>query len=662
MPDPKPSLLVGDFQTAVTAESGRSPGAVEAVLEKHGLRDPTLIPTPVSITLRKLLFSGVRPVEGAESGKEEFTFSWDNLEPGLWLIGSDRNSAGKTSLVEIMRWLLRGSPSSALPGPVKDMLRKVALEFDVGEVRYRISLDLTDGLQAELVELRAGGSGLPRFRVDQPKQFEAAMSDFMMSALGLDPIVAWKKAASPDAEGYQFAHGWLALMGAFHIGTNYGALLGEETWDGLQPRMLNMFAGFPHASLVNRIAILQKAVVQTADNDGRARLAVAEHARVRADSLRVELEALGQTAETASAAAEALEDARTSSEQVGHLYARRPQLSSHLAAMQVALLEAQEEYNADRIAFQDFVDGEAASLVFRSLNPKCCPRCDQAFKAERRLREARELACMVCGEDAPVAAEDADAADARRTGLEAVVAASRKALEAARAAETRAKQAVEVLDQDITSLEAKLQAARTRQGAQAGAADLAMRRAVLTARLADAEKDADVGKTKKSEEAIIVGACDKVARARLAEEQRDVLAAVGDEMARLLRVLGLDYVKRVELNSQGHLTVHKDTGSSNFGKLSEGEKLRAKIVAVLALMKVANQRSVGRHPGILFIDTPGAQEVAPKDLEALARGLAEAVAELQGLQIFVATRLVAEFSGVVPPAHRRVATGEARLW
>lgn len=660
MPDPEPSLLVGDFLTAVTAKSGRPSDAVEAVLEKYGLREPTLIPTPVSITLRKLAFSGIRLVEDGQGEKEGFTFTWDKLEPGLWLIGSDRNSAGKTSLVEIMRWLLRGSPTSALPAGIKDMLRNATLEFDVGEARHRITLDLADSFQAELFELRAGGSSLLRFRVDQPKQFEAAMSDFMMTALGLDPIVAWKKAANPDVEGYQFAHGWPALMGAFHIGTNYGALLGEETWDGLQPRMLSMFAGFPHASLVNRIAVLQKAVVQTADGEGRARLAVAEHARARADGLRAELDALGQAAQDAADATQALEDARTSSEKVGRLYALRPGLSSHLAAMQVALLEAQEDYNADRIALQDFVDGEAASLAFRSLSPKCCPRCDQTFKAERRLREAQELSCMVCGEEA--SAVDEDASGVRQAGLEAAVAASQAALEAARAAEANAKQAVESLDRDIASLEARLQAARTRQGDQAGAADLAVRRAILEARLADAEKDADIGKAKKSEEAIIVAACEAVARARLAEEQRDVLAAVGDEMARLLRILGLDYIERVELNSRGHLNVHKNTGSSSFGGLSEGEKLRAKIVAVLALMKVANQRGVGRHPGILFVDTPGAQEVAPKDLEALARGLAEAVAEIQGLQIFVATRRVAEFSSAVPSAHRRVAKGQARMW
>lgn len=660
MPDPKPSLLIGDFQAAVTAESGRAPDAVQTVLEKYDLRDPTLIATPVSITLRKLSFNGVRPVEDAQGEKEDFTFTWDNLKPGLWLIGSDRNSAGKTSLVEIMRWLLRGSPTSALPPGIKEMLHKVVLELDIGEVRYRVSLNQMGGFKAELVELRPGGSGVLRFRVDHSKQFEAAMSDFMMTALGLDPIVAWKKAASADVEGYQFPHGWPALMGAFQIGTNYGALLGEETWDGLQPRMLNMFAGFAHASLVNRIAILQKSVAQTTDGEGRARLAVAVHARTRADSLRAELDALGHVAEGSVIPSQALEDVRDYSHWLGRLYERRPQLSSHLAAMRVALLEAQEEYNADRIALQDFVDGEAASLAFRSLSPKCCPRCDQTFKAERKLREAKDLACMVCGEQAPVA--DEDASGVRQAGLEAAVAASQEALEVARAAEDSARQAVEAQEQDIISIEAKLQDARTRQSHEEGSADLATRLAVLKARLADAEKDADTGKIEKSEEAIIIGACDKVARARLGEEQRDVLVAVGDEMARLLRVLGLDYVKRVELNSQGHLLVHKDTGSSYFGRLSEGEKLRAKIVAVLALMKVAKQRGVGRHPGILFIDTPGAQEVAPKDLKALAHGLAEAVAELQGLQIFIATRHVAEFSGVVPPANRKVAIGQARLW
>jgi hypothetical protein len=310
-----------------------------------------------------------------------------------------------------------------------------------------------------------------------------------------------------------------------------------------------------------------------------------------------------------------------------------------------------------------FIDAREASVVFRALTPSCCPRCDQRLASDRLVREQRELACMVCGEEAP--SEERGDPALERGRLEAAMHASQEADVAAKKARNDASAVVARLDGMIQKAEQALAAERAKQASNAAAAGVRERRILLEALIADAKTDAgdDVsGRAPKIGEAAIAVACEKVVRERLKAEQGSVLAEVQEEVLSLLRLFGVADLDEVELASHMQLKLNKGGASTNYGRLSIGEKLRAKIALVLAIMKVADRRGIGRHPGLLFIDTPGAQETADKDLKALAAGLAALGSDLPQLQIFVATTRVAEFEEAVPPEFRRVATGGSSLW
>jgi hypothetical protein len=164
------------------------------------------------------------------------------------------------------------------------------------------------------------------------------------------------------------------------------------------------------------------------------------------------------------------------------------------------------------------------------------------------------------------------------------------------------------------------------------------------------------------DESSIVAACDKVFRARLKREQEGVLEQVQGEMLALLKCLGVRNLAGVQLAANLILRLEKGGAEINYGRLSIGDQLRCKISLVVALMKVAQQRGVGRHPGILLIDTPGAQEVAVDDLKEMASGLAALCHDLPTLQVFVATARVPEFGAVVPAERARIAGPGSAVW
>jgi hypothetical protein len=64
-------------------------------------------PHPRKLLVTEIAFSGVKSIEGAET---PFGFRWHGLGPGLHGIASDANLRGKSTILEVVLWCLRGRP------------------------------------------------------------------------------------------------------------------------------------------------------------------------------------------------------------------------------------------------------------------------------------------------------------------------------------------------------------------------------------------------------------------------------------------------------------------------------------------------------------------------------------------------------------------------
>ena len=223
----------------IAARSGADEATVEEVLDRRRIKASPAMVRPRRLTLKTIGFSGEKHgtlTEGA------FDFEWRNLEPGLYAILSDGNLKGKSSILHVARWLLRGSPAEGLQPDVKAWIKKASLQFALNETTYEVRLDDPgQGIGVLLQSVEKAWTEVARFA--STAEFKSTMSTFFLRELGLDALPTWN-----DDLGKEVLQDWAALSGALSMGPTFGSLLGEVNMSGLPTRLMQMYLGLPWVS------------------------------------------------------------------------------------------------------------------------------------------------------------------------------------------------------------------------------------------------------------------------------------------------------------------------------------------------------------------------------------------------------------------------------
>ncbi|MGA5521132.1 hypothetical protein ACPCK2_33550 [Streptomyces pseudogriseolus] len=123
-----------------------------------------------------------------------------------------------------------------------------------------------------------------------------------------------------------------------------------------------------------------------------------------------------------------------------------------------------------------------------------------------------------------------------------------------------------------------------------------------TGRFADLDAAVDITPLEVAN--AILKATEKAAHTRRTTALKHVLKDVEKDIVTMGRALGLEMLQRVELGTGATLTVWKGGQQHTYGSLTEGEQLRLKIVTTTALLRHGIRSGVGRHPGLLIVDSP----------------------------------------------------------
>jgi hypothetical protein len=218
-------------------------GDVEAILREARVTTSTAVPTPVRLRVLEVAFSGVKCLERREGDStavtvvpEPFEFSW-SMGPGLYVVGSHENLRGKSSVLEVIRWALRGR--SRLQDDARSWLADVRVVFQVNEEHVVVEFAVRDGRPEGAVhrEDSSGGGRVQLARFSTEDAFEQAMDTVMMTRLHLQRIAAWQEEQAVE-------HAWVAYAGALSISSNgLEYLLGDVQYSGMASRLLQMFVG-----------------------------------------------------------------------------------------------------------------------------------------------------------------------------------------------------------------------------------------------------------------------------------------------------------------------------------------------------------------------------------------------------------------------------------
>lgn len=640
----------------VAKRAKRSVDDVRAVLGRHGINPRAGIAIPKHLIIRSIAFEG----EKSGKGSGPIKFRWpkaeqDILGPGLWAITSHRNLRGKSTLLGMLKWCLNGRRAGVIPDEMDEWFQTVVCRFELAGQLYEVNLFDAVRSCGDLWRIE----GERRIRVApfaSPGEFEATMSEFFMGQLGLQRIVV--NAAAGDGQGYDQPHDWVWLSGAMVIDPNPNVLFGSVAIGGLATRMMQMYLGVPWTGTYNDIVAAEarvrneaKHASQTADRARSQRQARIAELESELTDLATRLDGLPQEEDDRVAL-------RAANRAFAEAEARQRAASIKLVEVGADVSAAKEALANARRELQDLQDSTAAGFVFRALKPVCCPSCDEVFTDERRAETQQNHVCVVC----QTADKPGDDPKIREAELRTAVdeAKHQAGLQSDRYEEVRSL--VRKAGEDRDAAEQLSLEIERRLAAPSDRRDLELQIALVKAKVEEARRGDDPRAASGSSDDEVI----KAAHTEFENAFKPTQAAVLKEVSDLIRDyavrFGIENLEEASLKGNANLPLVKGGKPTSFGRQTAGERVRLKIAATLAILKVAETYGVGRHPGLLLIDSPGANEMVDKDYENLFKGLSEVARELKHLQVFIAAIESPIVKAAVPFANTLYAAGDEYLW
>lgn len=609
-----------------------------------------------------------------------FHFEW-SPRPGVNGIGSGRNLRGKSTLLNVLMWSLTGR-CPKFQNDVRSWIEHVEVDWKMGAEHLRVEFDAVNGtatgqvVSVKTVDSTTRTTILGRFDGDD---FEGVMGTLMMARLRLENIPVWTDTAAR-------VHAWPAYSSSFVVRANQlDPIVGNEQTIGV--RMMQMFIGtdwapVQAAAMTARrgMTAAQAAAQQKAQAAGEA---VEASRRAAENSVREIQAKIGSLPRDAPDVQAMLDDAIRASD-----ISRKLHRLEATRIAQTSLAEtARQQLKAVKAQVHAKYEDALATRFFHHMRPSVCPRCAAQVTPERQAAEPDKHECSVCSSElnlealrsdvivaasvphdvvAALAADlpeqdgsDQEAQEARLDDVEAAERASAAADALAAALET---EIVELTGQRndavarVITGDDLLAAAKDRRALEL---DLARAEGALAA-LTQPADPTRVNPTDPLQLAV-AEAAEQVLKKWVKDAQDPMLRLISADIEHLTRSFGAENLSDFSLSGAANLALRENGVKQTYSGLTEGEKLRVKIAAAIALIKHGYVGGVGRHPGLLVLDSPSAEEMPEEDLATMVKALQDVAAEAE-MQIFVATRNAAPLVELLPEANRVVAEGNSYVW
>ncbi|QDT45680.1 hypothetical protein Pan241w_58070 [Gimesia alba] len=617
-----------DWLASIVDKSDCKKSSVEEILAKGRIQASPVAAAPKHLLLKELRFSGDKV--GVE-GEGPFEFKWLNLEQGLWGIVSDKNLKGKTSVFEMIRWLLKGQSSSHFQDDVKNWIRKASLCFCIDEIDYEVQFENEEELRGKLSRISKDGKKRKIGSFCSEEEYADTMSDFFMRQFSIDAIPIYKN--KQEGGGTTTLHDWQAIAGVMFIGTNYDTLLGELPFaTGLPPKLLQIFLGLPWVSTHTAINAYLRECIREIEDDELFLEKQHESKAERIDKLKQSLDPKQKQLKELVKSENVAEMLTKASKNLSQNKDSEILLVSKIVNAKNILSQCEAAYLEDQRELQIHVDSTAANAVFRVLNPTCCPRCDKKISEVKKAAEAETHNCSVCGKKVT---SDEDSADVEQQLNQRLIA-SKMSLRESKKILKELEEKLESSQQAAAKIEDSIRKLSKKMGQVGEQVQLEKEIAVIIARLEELQEDESTPSLQE-QTVKILNVADKETKARFKETQSQLLESVSQRIVEFSNKLGMTNLTNASLKGNLNLTLTKGGNQTSYSKVTPGEKLRLKVATVLALISVGEEHGLGRYPGVLLIDSPGNNELVAKDLDQLIAGLEDLANQFEHLQVFIAS-------------------------
>ena len=644
--------ITNDWLTAIATKTELEIIQVEELLVKHRIDAMPVASTPKHLLLKRIRFTGAKSIEGVES---PIDFEWKDLDSGVWAILSDENLRGKSSIIQIVRGCLRGNLSNSVQADVYKWLRSVEMDFRIDEQDFRLRVELGESLSGTLIRQFESNRTRKVYSFDDEGAFEAAMANFFMKHFDFDKFAIYR---GQDEKGTTVLHGWPSLCAAMFIGTNYETIIGElPPQSGVPVRLLQMFLGIPWVTTSAAASAALKEEVRKQSAADQVQKDAKELTQRRLDELADQLKAKEESLSKATQPKKLQSDLTNCSQSLQDSSNRQIEIMRQLREANVSFEEAKSAADEDRQALRLHEEDSSAQTVFRALDPKSCPRCETAISQARKRQEQATNCCAVCGGSVHSDMDEAEIRQQLASNLKAskdAQAEAKKRLNDLNAALEEVKQAVKNLADQQDKITRQMSRPTKYGELQADVAGLRARIDELSMMMPKAsDVSTDVGFLKVVEDET---------KKRMKEHQDLLLAKISTRIVDYAQRFGMVLLESAKLSGGLQLQIVKSGTPSSYSRLTDGEKLRLKLATLAALIVVGEEENVGRYPGLLVIDSPGAQEVAYKDLEQIIAGLNDVAKEINHLQVIVGSRASGAICEQIAKTQCVQAVGTDYLW
>lgn len=596
-----------------------------------------------SLVIRKIKF------KGQKNNGEKIDYEKIFLK-GVNVIFAD-NGKGKSSLFKILKFALTGDKSS-IKKDVLNWLHEIFLEFNIGNVTYttyinllgnrtfsglyRVQLEKVLTYREQKISLE---SHQIQFEANTDRQFKAEMEDFFLNELSYYNL-KWTSGNKNSIDLIENQTTWKTYYKSIYLESkDYNVLFINEDY-GQGKKILEMLLGLQLTFAINSLTLKRDYLANQLKKQEFV-LSTQEKPEKNVN-INNKLSEIDKAIELLKHNQKKAFQKSSNLNEYNDLIMGIKNLDDELMNLRLHKEEMEKQENQLIKQINRLEEELNFGMFFSNLEVKVCPRCEHDVKPEKKYIEKDQHKCMLCENDMSEIDEvQKEVIEFKLEELtkqlqkfkkgnelllkESIIKEEEKLLLVGKLAKVEKEfNTVEFTDRDIESL-----------------TNLIEKKLELEYQLRQSEmQDQDLTVEKLDDRISVLNAAISYLVTMRIEMSKSILLSLETLILNQLHIFGLTSVTDVFIKDSLEIKYLQNNELTKFSELNEGEQLRAKIAFFISLIKLDIKFSVGRHPRLLIIDSPGKEEVISKDLEGLSTLFNQIEKDYgEDLQIIIGTAL-----------------------
>ncbi|MFJ5792687.1 hypothetical protein ACIP9G_21735 [Lysinibacillus sp. NPDC093197] len=575
-----------------------------------------------------------------------------NFFTGVNVIFADNNK-GKSSIFKIIKFALTGDKSS-VKKDVYDWIDTILFEFDLNNTTYSVYINLTNtrirsGLYRSSIDsLIINENGyielediLINFEANTETAFKDKMQNFFFEQFSYYNLT-WTSSTKKSLELIENNTSWKTYYKSIYLESkDYNVLFLNSEFGSQNKKVLEMILGLKYTALINswnkQSDYLQNSInkklfiekVQDGNNQEKNELVT------ELEKLNIKISEMQEQRKTTFKKTLNIENYKIQSLKLFNLAKEITALNNQVGQLQKEKLQIEKRIT-------NLTEELNFGFFFSNLDIKKCPRCEHEIKPSREISEKTNHKCMLCEDPLdPKNEEDEEILTSKINELSENLAKISAGIE-------------RLMENIIQKTEAKIHLESSLNKHEQEVQDYSFEDKQIDqlSKLIEKRIEIEHKLVKKNTEnpdatfeildhklKVINCAINLLNKLRY-KESDNILKSLCSLISSQLIRFGQKNIDQVTIKDNLEIIFIQNGKENKFSELNEGEQLRAKIAVVLSLILLDVKYSVGRHPRILIIDSPGKEEVISNDLISLASIFKEIEDEYKNdLQIIIGTAL-----------------------